>query len=192
MSQESCQHTSEERQLTGVWTTFEVTGAEEEGYVVVKVHEVWHYSVTSTDLFKEYVIKFAKLKQEASGWPPNVKTDEEKEEYIRTYEMHEGVRLDPDNIEYNPGMRSLAKLMLNSLWGKFAQRSNMTKVAYCYTQEDFYTLLEDDRKEVTDAYFVSDDTVYVTHKDKTENCRIPTSSLASLLLRMLESTCAAS
>ena len=27
------------------------------------------------------------------------------------------IRLDPEKIEYNPGLRSLAKLMLNSLWG---------------------------------------------------------------------------
>jgi hypothetical protein len=35
--------------------------------------------------------------------------------------------LDPNKIEYNPGMRALAKLMLNSFWGKFAQRPNMAK-----------------------------------------------------------------
>ena len=31
----------------------------------------------------------------------------------------EGIRLDPDKIEYNPGLRALAKLMLNSVWGKY-------------------------------------------------------------------------
>ena len=31
----------------------------------------------------------------------------------------EGIYLDPEKIEYNSGLRSLAKLMLNSLWGTF-------------------------------------------------------------------------
>ena len=37
--------------------------------------------------------------------------------YIDEYYEHEGIRLDPEKIVYNPGLRSLAKLMLNSLWG---------------------------------------------------------------------------
>ena len=43
--------------------------------------------------------------------------EEQKQAYIDEYYEHEGIRLDPEKIEYNPGMRSLAKLMLNSLWG---------------------------------------------------------------------------
>ena len=44
-------------------------------------------------------------------------TDEQKQAYIEEYYEHEGIRLDPEKIEYNPGLCSLAKLMLNSLWG---------------------------------------------------------------------------
>lgn len=49
-------------------------------------------------------------------------SDEEKQAYIDDYKMHEGVTLDPTKIEKNPGKYSLAKLYLNSLWGKFGQR----------------------------------------------------------------------
>jgi hypothetical protein len=31
----------------------------------------------------------------------------------------EGIQLDPDKIEHNPGMRALSKLMLNSFWGMY-------------------------------------------------------------------------
>ena len=68
-------------------------------------------------MFKEYVNTFLKIKQEASGYPKDCVTDEQKRAYIDEYYEHEGIRLDPEKIEYNPGLRSLAKLMLNSLWG---------------------------------------------------------------------------
>ena len=57
------------------------------------------------------------MKQEASGYPKECVTDEQKQRYIDDYYEKEGIRLDPNKIKYNPGLRSLAKLMLNSLWG---------------------------------------------------------------------------
>ena len=90
----------------------------EKGYVVLNLHEVWHWEETTDELFKEYVDTFLKIKQEASGYPTWCVTDEQKQRYVDDYYEHEGIRLDPDKIEYNPGLRFLAKLMLNSLWGK--------------------------------------------------------------------------
>ena len=53
------------------------------------------------------------MKTLASGYLSNVITPEQKKEYIRQYEKHEGVRLDPNKIENNPGLRSIGKLALN-------------------------------------------------------------------------------
>ena len=89
----------------------------EKGYEILKIHEVWHFPVHTDELFREYVNTFLKIKQEASGYPKECVTDEQKQRYIDEYYKHEGIRLDPEKIEYNPGLRSLAKLMLNSLWG---------------------------------------------------------------------------
>ena len=91
----------------------------EKGYEILKIHEVWHFPVHTDELFKEYVNTFLKIKQEASGYPKDCVTDEQKQRYIDEYYEHEGIRLDPEKIEYNPGLRSLAKLMLNSLWGMY-------------------------------------------------------------------------
>ena len=52
------------------------------------------------------------------GYPKDCVTDEQKQRYSDEYYEHEGIRLDPNKIEYNSGLRSLAKLALNSLWGK--------------------------------------------------------------------------
>ena len=69
-----------------------------------------------TGLFTEYINLWLKEKQEASGWPEWVKTDEDRAKYIADYKKREGVELDPEKIEFNPGLRSLAKLYLNSFW----------------------------------------------------------------------------
>ena len=41
-----------------------------------------------------YVDTWLKHKTEASGWPANCVTDEQKAEYVKQYEEHEGVKLD--------------------------------------------------------------------------------------------------
>ena len=91
----------------------------EKGYEVLEIHEVWHWEKTTNQLFSPYVNLFLKIKQEASGYPKHCVTDEQKQRYIDQYYEHEGIRLDPNKIEYNPGLRFLAKLMLNSLWGTY-------------------------------------------------------------------------
>lgn len=48
------------------------------------LHIFQHYSTPFfSDLFKDYVNTFLKLKQQADGWPSWVKTEEDKDEYIR-------------------------------------------------------------------------------------------------------------
>ena len=107
-----------ERAILGTWCHVELMKAIEKGYEVLKIHEVWHWDQTTDELFKDYVDTFLKIKQEASGYPKDCVTDEQKQRYIDEYYEHEGIRLDPNKIEYNPGLRSLAKLALNSLWGR--------------------------------------------------------------------------
>ena len=68
----------------------------------------------SGGLFAEYVNTFLQIKQQASGWPREGMTAAEKRTYVSDYRKNEGVQLDPLKIEKNPGLRSLAKLCLNS------------------------------------------------------------------------------
>ena len=64
---------------------------------------------------------FAKIKLEASGYPKHCVTDEQKQRYVNDILENQGIQLDPTKINYNLGLRALAKLILNSFWGKFAQ-----------------------------------------------------------------------
>lgn len=132
---------------TGVWATPELNKAVAMGYKITRVYRILHFKERTTNLFKPYVSKFLKVKQEASGFPEWVLLGDEdtiedrKLEYIKQYKDNQGIDLDYDMItikkgkdglynlkeQENPGMRAIAKLCLNSLWGKFGQRLNMPK-----------------------------------------------------------------
>ena len=81
---------------------------------ILNVYEVWHWSKWQTGLFKNYVDRFYKKKEESSGWPATCTTEQEKQVYIDAVYQREGVRLDPDKMIFNAGVRAIAKLMLNS------------------------------------------------------------------------------
>ena len=117
-NQTPCTHSDAERAIQGTWCSVEVMKALEKGYRIVQVHEVWHFPRKSDTLFKEYIDTFAKIKLEASGYPKDCVTDEQKQWYVDDILENQGIQLDPAKITYNPGLRALAKLMLNSFWGK--------------------------------------------------------------------------
>ena len=119
LNKTTCTHSEQERSILGTWCHVELMKAIEKGYQISKIHEVWHFPNHTDELFKEYVNIFLKIKQEASGYPKDCITEEQRQVYIDEYYEHEGIHLDPEKIEYNPGLRSLAKLMLNSLWGMY-------------------------------------------------------------------------
>ena len=61
-----CPHTPEQRALTGTWCTPELEKAVEQGYVVQKIHEVWHFPQSHKGLFAKYVNTWLQIKEEAS------------------------------------------------------------------------------------------------------------------------------
>ena len=79
-----------------------------------------------------------KIKQEASGWPAECDTEQNKMDYLDDYRKHQDIQLDYQRIEKNPGWRSLAKLMLNSFWGKLGQCPNQTQVTTCTKPSKFF------------------------------------------------------
>ena len=110
-----CTHTDVERTLRGTWSTPEIEKAEEKGYIIKHIHEVWHFppNQRQTGLFANYVNTWLKTKQESSGWPSWCESTEQKRSYILKYQQQEGIRLDISRIEKNPGRKATAKIMLN-------------------------------------------------------------------------------
>ena len=169
---EECRHRAKKRALTETWISTEVQKAVSLGYEVLQIHEVWNYAETTCydhatgkgGLFADYMNELITVKMEASGYPSNVTTDEEKEEFVKNIKRVEGVTLDPTKIKKNPGARAVAKLCLNNLWGKLAQRSNMSQHKYVRDAGEFFRLMCSDKHDVYECHFIDDDCVYVTYK----------------------------
>ncbi|MGL5746775.1 MAG: DNA polymerase [Weissella cibaria] len=151
-----CRHTDEERAITGSWVSVELLRAIKHGYVVLKIDEVWHFPQTSDDLFTGYVKTFLKFKQEASGFPSHVVTDVDKRAYIDDYLDKEGIELDIEKITHNPAKRSITKLILNSLWGRFSLRANLGSTEFLTEPEQFARYIFGSDYVIKHFSFVSD------------------------------------
>jgi hypothetical protein len=77
---------------------------------------------------------------EASGYPSWVQREEDKNKYIEDHRRAEGIVLFKASIFNNARQRTLAKLKLNSSWGKFAQNENKTQTPTVTSEKDFYEL----------------------------------------------------
>ena len=160
-SMKKCSHSDDERSFIGTWCTNELNVAIQKGYKIQKIYEVWNFKFRSNELFKDYVRKFMKIKMESS----ELKTGEgctykSVDEYRSIVESKLGIVL--GKIKFNPGMRAIAKLCLNSLWGKFGQRNNMKKTEYVTEPSDFYKILLDEKIEDLNIHFINEDMVEMT------------------------------
>ena len=162
-SQDPCRCSEAERSFIGTWTTVELQKAVEKGYRIESIFEVYHWAQSTNNLFTDYVDLFLRLKQQASGYPSWANTDELKEQYVRDYLEHEGIELDPAQIKYNPSLRFVSKLCLNSMYGKLAQRSNLRQNKVVHTPEDFYACITDPCKRVADFHIIKDDVLQVEY-----------------------------
>jgi hypothetical protein len=170
-NQAPCTCTDDQRSIVGVWCLPEIMKAVEMGYIVTDIYEVYHWEETvqwdpetcTGGLFSEYVNCFLRLKQQAQGWPEWCRTEEQKFRYIADYCQKEGVQLEYEEIMKNPGLRALAKLCLNSFWGKYGQRPNMTQSTFIHENEaeKFFQLLSDPTKTLIDFHIVARDVIHV-------------------------------
>lgn len=172
--QDYCDHADKERALNNTWVTTELYHALDVGYRMVNVEEVWHYEKrekydgrdSTTGLFTQYIDCFLKLKTQATGWPGWVKTEEDQDAFLQECKDREGVVLDKAKIVKNPGLRSLAKLCLNSFWGKFGQRTQVTDSKFVADPEEFNRIVFDESNVVHQVLVMSENVVYVTLSKK--------------------------
>lgn len=164
-----CNCTENERSWVGTYSTEELKLALQNGYRLLRIYEVYHYEETQCynsnsgelGLFTEYMRAFLKIKQESSGYPEWVISENDKDEYILSYLKHEGIALEKSHIRKNPGMRSIAKLCLNSLWGKFCERPNRTKTEYVTDAIKFLKLKCDPTVKIRDFHIINDNVIII-------------------------------
>jgi len=119
-------------------------------------------------LFVDYTNTFLKIKAEASGYPFWVRSPEDEERFIDSFEQSEGIRLDRESIKFNAAKRGLAKLCLNSMWGKLMERNDRTKTKIITEPRQLYIFLATPDIEVTNLVFASDDVVWLSWKHEAE------------------------
>ncbi|GFU17785.1 uncharacterized protein TNCV_722021 [Trichonephila clavipes] len=113
---------------------------------------VYHFQTSSNDLFRFYIDLFLKIKQEASGYPKGCLTEQRKSEYIISYSEKENISLDKNSINVNLSRRSVAKLALNSFWGRWGMNLNKNKLIFVSTVHDFNKMLMDKTKDIKDVF----------------------------------------
>ncbi|CAH3163213.1 unnamed protein product, partial [Porites lobata] len=168
---DSCCHTPEERMLRGTWCTPEIEKAVEKGYRVVQIHEVWHFPPHQQQegLFREYVNTWLKLKQEVAGWPRWCDTEAKKQQYLTQYKEKEAIDLDYGSIQKNPGRKATAKLMLNSVWGKFGERQNKPRTMTITSPLQLFPLLFHTHTNLSTLRICTDDVLEAVNTELDEN-----------------------
>ncbi|XP_074026164.1 uncharacterized protein [Leptinotarsa decemlineata] len=171
-----CTHIcEEERSLSGTWVIDEVLKALEKGYKLMEIYEIWKYKVVQYDpaiksggLFSEYISKFLKIKQQASGWPSDCISEQQKNKYIQDYYDKEGVTLCAKEIEFNPGRRQIGKSVITSFWGKLGQRENQQKTSIVSEAAELFDMLSKPFIVVNSIFPVNENTLIVnwTFKDE--------------------------
>ena len=166
-----CDCSEKDRCLTGSWVSFEIQKAISKGYKIIKIYEVYHWNESSQynsltkkgGLFSEYIDTFLKIKTEASGFPANCTTDKEKDNYIKLFFEKEGISLSKEKIVKNAGYRLIAKLLLNSFWGRLGMSDNLNRTQLCRTPTEFFDILDDNQYTVSDFQIVNNDTVAIMY-----------------------------
>ena len=159
-----CRHNDEQRCLIGTFTTPELTRALDHGYRIQEVYEILHWPLRSSLLFKEYIERWVKLKQEASGFPHGIETEEQKDDFIKKYFEDTGIKLDKENTRPDPNLRNIAKIMMNSFYGKFAQRPNLETTEIVDTYKRIWELATDADKIITGLISVGYNKLFVSWK----------------------------
>jgi hypothetical protein len=94
------------------------------GYRILHLHRAyeWHYGDDwNSDLFKDYIRKFLKVKYQASGWPEECVDkavseevrEQRKKAFVDEAKEKYNITLEREEMKPNPGLRYLAKLCLN-------------------------------------------------------------------------------
>ena len=175
-NQGTCTHSDEERSITGCFTSPELQAAIKRGYIVKKIFEVYHYPEISQydpetqtgGIFTEQIDLFTKLKTEASGFPKDCDTFEEKMEYIKMFKRKTGVQLDIEKIEYNAPLRSVCKMALNSFWGRFAMKGNRLKYKFISSTSEYDKLTSDSTINIRSVDYINSDILAMSY-DKKQN-----------------------
>ena len=169
MNQKSCRHSDSQRAILGTWTTIEVIEAIRSGYVIKEIFQILHYEQRDGSLFKSFIDTWLKVKVESSEYPSWVTTEDDKDRFVLNYKEKEGIELDKTNIGLNKVKRFIAKLILNSLWGRLSMRTNLTKTKLITECQEYFELLQDETISIQSEVDLSDNMIKMSWKSIEED-----------------------
>jgi len=115
-------------------------------------------------LFIDYISTFVKMKADASGYLGLVHRPENKERDVETVWQNEGIRLETEAIKCISTKRGMAKLCLNSMWGKLTKRNDRTMTRVITKPNELCGFLATSGVEVMNLAFASDNLAWISSK----------------------------
>ena len=117
-----------------------------------------------------------KIKNEASGCPCLSDNKKEcldincpiKQKYILDNKDKYDIDLDPNKITKNEGLRFIAKICLNNLWGHFGMKEIFTKSVYVSTTEEQIDIVFNDKYKDVSQIILNEDFRLMEYKTKKE------------------------
>lgn len=175
LERNKCVASLEDKHLTELTcTSVELQAAVRKGYQIIKVHRYDQYT-RKKSLWREMVLKFYIEKMiNAGDVPDNI------EELIFKYQQVYGVgadirkAVDEGRFKNNPGLKQTAKIMINSMWGKHAQRPDMVTTKIIDHTKDkqlvdnIFINLEKSVFDLKCADYLGNDTVMYQYKETEE------------------------
>ena len=158
---DTCDHSEKDRFLRGTWFIKELEQAIQLKQIsILRIFEVWDWKNRSNTIFEEFINFFGGKKIEYSGFPANVTSELEKQNFIEKWKNW-GFSLDYSilNKGENIPLKNLFKLMPNSLYGRFGMNTVFTYHRFCYTEQDFFSLLKNDIYNILKIQIFPNDTV---------------------------------
>ena len=95
--------------------------------------------------------------------------DPVKQKRVANYYAVENIQLDPAKIEKHPGLRTLAKMMLNSKLDKFGQKPNKTQVKEFDDPTRFSQFHDSDKYDICYVYVLTEQSVEIHYKLQQED-----------------------
>ena len=71
-------------------------------------------------------------------------------------------------MKHNPAMRTLAKICLNSLWGRFSLRNHLSKTEIINDPAVLRSFYDDNKLEISGLHEINDDYLMLSYYTKKE------------------------
>lgn len=160
---QSCKHQSiNKRRFVSVWTVAELHYSIKLGYRILHWYELMHYEKREKVL-SDFVTAMASLRLKNSDLLANVPLNEQQqfcEDLNVKMNFNDPLlSLNPSNVKHNKVQQEFYKLLINSVYGRFALNSNHSKRVFLRSQFELDTLLASPNIEVLEFFPVGESTM---------------------------------